>query len=96
MVSPNLFMDMDGVLVHYEQIYENHFGYRQTKVDDNFDSKLVNCSDGFYADLLLMNDFELSRKVWQIISPPSLTGVSESPTTAKDKRSRFDKYISKH
>lgn len=97
MTKPTLFIDMDGVLVDFDRGYEDQFGYRPIKVDDNVDWALVKRSEGFYAELPPMGDFET---LWEGVAdykPVILTGVPKSvPAAAKDKRAWVDKHIGKH
>ncbi|WP_182417264.1 hypothetical protein [Bartonella sp. HY038] len=91
-----LFIDMDGVLVDFDKGYENYFGYKPTKVDDNVDWALVNGVESYYANIPPMEDF---KELWEGIAhynPIILTGVpKEVPSAADDKRKWVDKHIGK-
>ncbi|ABS14242.1 hypothetical protein I6H96_02585 [Brucella anthropi] len=93
---PTLFVDMDGVLADFDQGYADRFGIRPSKTDDNVDWGLVRGTEGFYAGLPPMPDFD---QLWRGVAPYNpiiLTGVPRSVREAADnKRAWVDRWIGK-
>ena len=82
-----LFVDMDGVLADFDTGYEQVFGFRPSKADDNVDWDAVRAVEGFYENLPPMSDL---AELWYYVKPLSpiiLTGVpSDVPEAADNKR----------
>jgi hypothetical protein len=88
-MMPQVFVDLDGVLADFETHYENHFGVRPDKKNDNVDWSKVRSFPGFYRTMPMMPDW---RVLWDFVSqlarrPVILTGFPRSiPEAAQDKR----------
>lgn len=91
-----LYVDLDGVLSDFDRHYNNLFGIKATKQDDNVDWKLVREREGFYYDMPPMPDLPY---LWSSIAhlfPVILTGVPDSVPEAPDnKRSWVERHLGK-
>lgn len=81
-----IFVDMDGVLADFDSGYEQAFGVRPSKADDNVDWEAVRQIDGFYENLPPMPDL---AELWHFLDPlkPTvLTGVPSDVAEAPDNK----------
>lgn len=79
---PTIFVDMDGVLADFDSGYEQRFGKRPSKMDDNVDWGLVRRTEGFYRDLPPMPDIYELWSYLKPLNPIILTGVPSSVAEA--------------
>lgn len=87
-MTPQVFVDLDGVLADFDTHYERLFGRRPDKTQDNADWRKVVATPGFYATMPLMAD---AWRLWDFVRrltprPIILTGCPKAvPESAVDK-----------
>lgn len=86
--TPQLYVDLDGVLADFDAGYSTLTGKRPDRDKDDVDWRRIVSAPGFYAGLPMMSD---AAVLWDFVSqfdPIILTGVPSSvPGAADDKRS---------
>lgn len=96
-LAKQIFVDMDGVLADFDTGYKAAFGDFGGKEADDVDWDKVRETQGFYASLPPMPDFDILWVALEPHSPIILTGVpSNVPEATENKRAWALKHIGPH